>query len=295
MRATGPPAAPSNPRWLAQDARTASDGSRNQMESPDGAPSRRPLIVAVVLFPEFELLDVAAPGELLGADGAHFRLIYCAEHPETPVRSSCMQLRNGAAGPSWVATHRLVLARGQAKVARAKSTSSESPDGDWQSEEEELDELVPDVVLVPGGKGVRQEVDNEFMKEWLKTASSSLQVQVIFSVCTGSWLLGAAGALDGKRATSNKAALAAGRPQAAAPAVEWVMKARWVEHFVEQEEGGTKKKLFLTSSGVSAGGDAALALIAHVSESADHAEAIARGAEWTWHRDSANDPFALGE
>jgi putative intracellular protease/amidase len=269
------------------------------MESPDGASPRRPLIVAVVLFPEFELLDVAAPGELLGADGAHFRLIYCAEHPETPVRSSCMQLRNGAAGPSWVATHRLVLAGQQAKVARAKSASNESGDGDRQSEEapvkEELDELVPDVVLVPGGKGVRQEVNNAFMKEWLKNASSSPQVQVIFSVCTGSWLLGAAGALDGKRATSNKAALAAGRPQAAAPAVEWVTKARWVEHFVEPEEGGTEKKLFLTSSGVSAGGDAALALIAHVSESAGHAEAIARDAEWTWHRDSANDPFALGE
>jgi len=255
--------------------------------------------VAVVLFPEFELLDVAAPGELLGADGGNFHLIYCAEHPETPVPSSCMQLKNGAAGPTWVATHRLVLDGEQAKVARPKSASKEAPDGDRQRDEasvaEEHDELVPDVILVPGGKGVRHEVNNEFMKEWLKTASSSPQVQVIFSVCTGSWLLGAAGALDGKKATSNKTALAAGRPQAAAPAVEWVMKARWVEHFIEQEEGGTRQKLFLTSSGVSAGGDAALALIAYVSGSTDHAEAIARDAEWTWHRDSANDPFALGE
>jgi len=255
--------------------------------------------VAAVLFPGFELLDVAAPGELLGADGRHFRVIYCAEHPETPVRSSCMEVKNGAAGPSWVATHRLVLDGEQAKVARAKGASKEAPDGDRPREEatveEELDELVPDVVLVPGGKGVRREVNNEFLKEWLRTASSSPQVQVMFTVCTGSWLLGAAGALDGMKATSNKTALAAGRPQAAAPAVEWVMKARWVEHFIEQEEGGTRRKLFLTSSGVSAGGDASLALIAHVSGSADHAEAIARDAEWTWHKDSANDPFARGD
>mmetsp|Transcript_23626 Transcript_23626/g.63202 ORF Transcript_23626/g.63202 Transcript_23626/m.63202 type:complete len:197 (+) Transcript_23626:146-736(+) len=141
------------------------------MDSPGGAISRRPLFVAVVLFPEFELLDVAAPGELLGADGGHFRLAYCAEHPETPVRSSCMQLRNGTAGPSWVATHRLVLDGGQARVARVQRESQGALAGDPQGEEaaaEEPDELVPDVVLVPGGKGVRQEVGNEFLKEWLK-------------------------------------------------------------------------------------------------------------------------------
>ena len=104
-------------------------------------------------------------------------------------------------------------------------------------------------------------------------------------MCTGSWLLAAAGALNGRRATSNKRAMAQGYPQTAGPAVFWQPRARWV--FDEDEAG----RLFLTSSGVAAGGDAALALIARLAGDAE-AERIASAAEWTWHRDADIDPFA---
>ena len=65
----------------------------------------------------------------------------------------------------------------------------------------------------------------------------------------------------------------------------WQPRARWV--FDAGEDG----KLFLTSSGVAAGGDAALALIARLAGDAE-AEKIAAAAEWTWPRAADMDPFA---
>jgi cyclohexyl-isocyanide hydratase len=61
-----------------------------------------------------------------------------------------------------------------------------------------------DLLFVPGGQGTRTlQNDSEFV-EWLRSASSaSLKV----SVCTGALLLGAAGFLRGKRATTHPSAL----------------------------------------------------------------------------------------
>jgi transcriptional regulator GlxA family with amidase domain len=98
------------------------------------------------------------------------------------------------------------------------------------------------------------------------------------SVCTGSGLLAAAGLLDGHRATSNKRSFAWACQQG--PAVEWVAKARWVED-----------RNRWTSSGVAAGMDMALALIARLHGDGT-ATAIANGVELEWHRDPGWDPFA---
>ncbi|MEK3725588.1 DJ-1/PfpI family protein [Paenibacillus sp. FSL H8-0034] len=57
-----------------------------------------------------------------------------------------------------------------------------------------------DLIFVPGGWGTRKlKNDVEFLT-WLKTASG---VKYKVSVCTGALLLGAAGFLTGKRATTN--------------------------------------------------------------------------------------------
>lgn len=57
-----------------------------------------------------------------------------------------------------------------------------------------------DVVFVPGGMGTRPlQFDGPFL-QWLQTAAA---VPLITSVCTGSLLLGAAGLLDGHRATTH--------------------------------------------------------------------------------------------
>jgi len=102
-------------------------------------------------------------------------------------------------------------------------------------------------------------------------------------------LLGVTGALDGVRATSNKNALRNGYPQKAAPEVLWQLEARWVEH--ELKRNSERSTMIITSSGVSAGGDAALALIARRAD-LEAARRVAHNAEWTWQEDSSIDPFA---
>ena len=50
----------------------------------------------------------------------------------------------------------------------------------------------------------------------------------------------------------------------------------------------------VTSSGVSAGGDAALAVVAMVAGQG-RAREIAAAAEWLWNEDPNEDPFALDQ
>jgi len=59
----------------------------------------------------------------------------------------------------------------------------------------------PDIVLVPGGIGTRELLDDERLIPWLRRAHETSTWTT--SVCTGSLLLGAAGILDGLRATGH--------------------------------------------------------------------------------------------
>lgn len=133
-----------------------------------------------------------------------------------------------------------------------------------------------DLLLVPGGFGTRREATNAALLEFLRVRAP--QAELTMSVCSGSLLLAAAGLLDGRRATTNK--MFFGEIAAAAPAVHWVREARWVE------DGP-----FVTSSGVSAGIDMALAVIARLFGQKTGDE-VALATEYEWHRDAAWDPFA---
>jgi transcriptional regulator GlxA family with amidase domain len=133
-----------------------------------------------------------------------------------------------------------------------------------------------DIVLVPGGIGTRALVKDEGFLEWLKAWAMS--AEFITSVCTGSGVLAAAGLLDDFRATSNKRSFSWASAQGAE--VTWVPEARWVED-----------RNRWTSSGVAAGIDMALALIAHV-HGEDLASGLADRVEYEWHRDSTWDPYA---
>ncbi len=135
---------------------------------------------------------------------------------------------------------------------------------------------VPDIVLVPGGIGTRTLVADNSFRSWLAEWAS--QAPIVSSVCTGSAVIASAGLLDGYRATSNKRAFSWVCAQG--PHVEWVAEARWVE---DRDRW--------TSSGVAAGMDMTLALIARL-HSEELASALADRVELEWHRDPAWDPFA---
>jgi putative intracellular protease/amidase len=58
----------------------------------------------------------------------------------------------------------------------------------------------PDLLLVPGGPGQVRAEQDEVLLDWLRTAHETTSWTT--SVCTGSLVLGAAGLLQGKRATT---------------------------------------------------------------------------------------------
>lgn len=60
--------------------------------------------------------------------------------------------------------------------------------------------LDADLVVVPGGFATRELVEDERFLDWLRTAEGC---DLLASVCTGSLLLGAAGFLEGRRATTH--------------------------------------------------------------------------------------------
>ncbi len=58
-----------------------------------------------------------------------------------------------------------------------------------------------DLLLVPGGWGTRREVDNPRLIDWIRAQDA--QTELTTSVCTGAFLLGRAGLLEGHRVTTH--------------------------------------------------------------------------------------------
>lgn len=119
-----------------------------------------------------------------------------------------------------------------------------------------------DLVLVPGGIGSDALLENEAVLSWLREIDTVTKWTV--SVCTGALLLGAAGLLQGKRATSNWLAL----DELPKYGAEVVAGGRWVE------DGKT-----ITSAGVTAGIDMALHLVGREA-GPEVAEAVQLGVEY---------------
>ncbi len=128
----------------------------------------------------------------------------------------------------------------------------------------------PEVVLVPGGKGSRPLMRDPEVLEWLRSAHESSTWTT--SVCTGALVLGAAGILDGKRATTHWAFLDQLSEFGAEPVAERVV-----------EDGKV-----ITAAGVSAGIDMALTLAARIAGD-EVAQAIQLGIEY-----DPDPPFDAG-
>jgi len=193
--------------------------------------------VGTLLFPGFELLDVFGPLEMFGALGDDYRLEMLAERPG-PIESR--------QGPKAVADVALAAAKPY------------------------------DILLIPGGRGTRREVDNAALIDRLRRLAQASDI--VATVCTGAALMARTGLLDHRKATSNKASFA--WVVAQGPNVLWQPRARWVA------DGK-----FYTSSGVSAGMDMALALIAALNGD-EKAQQVATYAEYRWNSDPDDDPFA---
>ena len=120
-----------------------------------------------------------------------------------------------------------------------------------------LDDCPPlDILVVPGGWGIRAEINNARLLDWI--GEQGRQVETLTSVCTGAMLLGKAGLLDGKRATTHWKSL--GWMRESFPGVTVVED----QHVVEDGK-------LLTSAGISAGIDLALRVVARY-----HGEGVAR-------------------
>lgn len=144
--------------------------------------------------------------------------------------------------------------------------------------EDGIDDAVHyDLLVVPGGRGTRTVGGDAAFLAWLKARSDAADITT--SVCTGSLLLAKSGVLAGKRATTNKLALASVVDQTSG--VDWQRAARWV-----------KDGTIYTSSGVSAGIDMALAVIGDILGS-KAAQDAAGWAEYIRNPDPSNDPFAV--
>jgi transcriptional regulator GlxA family with amidase domain len=104
-----------------------------------------------------------------------------------------------------------------------------------------------DILVVPGGWGTRKEMGNPHSLTWITERAQ--EVETLTSVCTGSMLLGQAGLLDGRRATTHWRSL------------DW-MRRSFPAVTVEDKLHVVEDGHVLTSAGISAGIDMALLVVA---------------------------------
>ena len=123
--------------------------------------------IGLFLFDGAEELDWAGPWEVLAA--------WAENHPEDEVE---------------------VFTFSQAqKTVRCAKGLQVIPDHTWAT----MPEL--DVLVYPGGRGVRSHLGNNEITEWLRGVAK--RAEIVSSVCTGSLVLADAGLLDGLAATTH--------------------------------------------------------------------------------------------
>jgi transcriptional regulator GlxA family with amidase domain len=172
-------------------------------------------VIGVALFDGAEELDWAGPWEVLAA--------WAEQWPDDGVRV-------------------FTVARSEGPVTCAKGLRV-LPEETW--------ETAPplDVLVYPGGRGTRRELQDEAVLDWIRGAAKD--GTVVASVCTGSLVLAAAGLLDGKPATTHWQSLEL------LPTLGPDIEVRPQDRFVDNGN-------VITAAGVSAGIDMALHLVARL-------------------------------
>jgi transcriptional regulator GlxA family with amidase domain len=183
--------------------------------------------VGIVVFPDVEVLDFCGPFEVFSVTRLDEE-----RRREEPSPFEVFLVAEGR-GP--------IVTTGGMKVTPDHTLESCPPLG---------------ILVVPGGWGARAEMKNVRLVTWI--AERAKQVETLTSVCTGSMLLGQAGLLDGRHATTHWRAL------------EW-MRDSFPAVTVEEKLHVVEDGHVLTSAGISAGIDMALRVVARY-----HGESVAR-------------------
>jgi transcriptional regulator GlxA family with amidase domain len=124
-----------------------------------------------------------------------------------------------------------------------------------------------DLILIPGGRGTRREIDNPVVVDWISQQHQI--VELTTSVCTGAFLLARAGLLSGKEATTHWAS------------VDW-MRLEFPKTSMRDDQRWVQAdEQIITSAGVSAGIDMALHVV-ELQHGRTTAELTARHMEYTW-------------
>jgi transcriptional regulator GlxA family with amidase domain len=121
-----------------------------------------------------------------------------------------------------------------------------------------------DVLLHPGGRGTRPQLNDGQHLEWVRSQRRS--VPLMTSVCTGSLVFAAAGLLSGRPATTHWASLE--RLKEVDPTIDVQADERFVD------DGDV-----ITAAGISAGIDMALHLVARLA-SPERARQVRRGIQY---------------
>jgi len=174
--------------------------------------------VAILLYPGVQSLDVTGPTEVFST-------------------ATRLLAARGLPDPGYEV---VTIARAPGPV-RTSSGLRLTPDGPLPRTATPIDTLI-----VPGGEGREQAGRDETLLRWLRRAPS--RSRRVAAVCTGSFLLAAAGLLDGRRATTHWAY--ARRLAREHPAVE-----------VDPDPIFVRDGSVWTSAGVTAGIDLALAMV----------------------------------
>jgi transcriptional regulator GlxA family with amidase domain len=178
------------------------------------------LQVVIYLFPDVEVLDFAGPFEVFSTASRVAQRL-------SPAQPAPFQVSTVAR------SHRSVRARAGLQVL---------PSHDWH------DCPRPDLLLIPGGV-VDAELGDSALLNWLRDCATTATTTA--SVCTGAFILAAAGLLDGRRATTHWED--ADELRERYPAIRVEEQRRWIDH-------GD----IATSAGIAAGIDLSLHLVARL-------------------------------
>ena len=173
-------------------------------------------VIDVLAYPAVQLLDVTGPVQVFAS-------------------ANDLVAGDGGAPPYLV---RIMAQGGERVTASAGVVLEAGPLTQFRA--------APDTLLVPGGEGVEAAAENPVLVDWVRRRAT--RARRVASVCTGAFLLGAAGVLDGRRATTH-----------------WKYCARLAQRFpavrVEPDPIFVCDGPVWTSAGVTAGIDLALALV----------------------------------